>query len=171
VYWLGRPRYLRWLAAATILVAAFYAEFRPQHMVDHPFAAAAIERGELISAVEWRRVPESLLPVPDLTTAYAAVGIEEGEPLLPSHVAAAGHVPPGWWSIPVAMAFAAPVGTPVQLVATESGLVAEGVIVADPPDDPFVIEPAALVAVPPGEAAALAVAAAAGQVTVLIASN
>lgn len=171
MYWLGRPRYLRWLAAGAILVAAFYAEFRPRHTVDHPFAAAAIERGEPITAVEWRRVPDGLLPAPDLTTAYAAVGVVAGEPLLPSHVAAAGHVPAGWWSIPVAMAFSAPVGTPVQVVATETGLVVEGVIVAHPPDDPFAIEPAALIAVPPGEAAALAVAAAAGQVTVLIAGS
>jgi hypothetical protein len=159
------------VAAGTILVAALYAEFRPRHLVDHPFAATAIERGELITAVDWRRVPDGLLPVPDLTTAYAAVGVAAGEPLLPSHIAAAGYVPPGWWSIPVAMAFSAPVGTAVQLVATETGLVAEGMIVADPPDDPFAIEPAALIAVPPEDAAVLAVAAAAGQVTVLIAHS
>ncbi len=171
MYWLGSPAYLRWLAAGLIVAGALLLEFRPTHMVDHPFASESIARGDPLSAVVWRRIPDGLFPVPDLGGSFAAVDVGEGEPLLPSHVSEAGYVSPDWWSIPVAMPFGAPVGTSVQLVDSATGQLIEGVIVAEPPDDPFAIEPAALVAVPPESAAAFAVAAATGQVTVLIASR
>lgn len=171
MYWLGSPAYLRWLAAGLIVSGALFLEFRPTHTVDHPFASASIARGDPFSAVVWRHVPKGLFPVPNLEGSFAAVDVGKGEPLLPSHVSEAGYVPPDWWSIPVAMPFGAPVGTAIQLVDSATGQVIDGVIVAEPPDDPFAIEPAALVAVPPGSAPAFAVAAATGQVTVLIASS
>ncbi|MDH3731071.1 MAG: SAF domain-containing protein [Acidimicrobiia bacterium] len=171
MYWLGSPAYLRWLAAGLIIAGALFVEFRPTHKVDHPFAAEAMHRGEPLSAVVWRPAPSDLLPMPDLDGSFAAVDIAKGEPLLPSHVSGAGYIPPNWWSIPVAMPFAAPIGTSVQLVDGTTRQLIEGVIVAQPSDDPFAIDPAALIAVPPDSAAAFAVAAATGQVTVLIASR
>lgn len=165
---MGRPRYLRWLAAAIVLCVGLYAEFRPTHTTEHPFAAAPVAEGDAIIAVDWREVPAGLLVPPDLADAHAAVAVAKGEPLLPSHVAAAGQVPAGWWSIPVPMPFTAPTGTLVQLVDSVTQSTTEGVIVAQPPDDPFAVAPTALVAVPAQAAAAMAVAASEGRVTVLI---
>lgn len=171
MYWLSSPPYLRWLAAGLIVAGALFLEFRPAHTVDHPFASESIPRGDPLTAVEWRRVPKGLFPLPNLEGSFAAVDVGKGEPLLPSHVSEAGYVPPDWWSIPVAMPFGAPVGTAIQLIDGATAQATDGVIVAEPPDDPFAIEPTALVAVPAESAAAFAVAAAAGLVTVLIASR
>jgi Flp pilus assembly protein CpaB len=167
VYWLGPIRYLRWLAAAAVLAVGLYAEFWPEGTVPHPFAARDIDAGQPITAVDWRRVPRNLLRPPDLEGALAATAINAGEPVLPSHVAHTA-VPAGWWSIPVAMPFAPPPGTSVQLIDADTGAVATGIVIAEAADDPFAIDPAALVAVAPEDAASFAVAAAAGAVTVLI---
>ena len=171
VYWLGPIRYLRWVAAVAVLTVGLYAEFRPQNTVDYPFASEVIHRGDAVVSIDWKRVPAGLLPHPDLDAAVAAVDIGAGEPLLPGLMMVALPVPAGWWSIPVSMPFVAPVGSHLQLVNTESGAVSEGIVVAAPPDDPFAIDPAALVAVPPEHAAAFAVAAAVGRVTALIAAG
>ncbi len=168
MYWLSRPRYLRPVVAAIVVAGALYVEFRPQATARHPFAAESMAAGEPIDSVEWRSVPAGLFPQPDLAGARAAVDIGEGEPLLPSHVSITTGAPADWWSLPVPMSFAAPAGTRVQLVDAATGTTAPGVVVAPPPDDPFIIDPAALIAVPPESAGRLAVAAAAGEVTVLI---
>jgi hypothetical protein len=171
VYWLGPTRYLRWVAVAVVLGVGLYTEFRPQHTTDHPFAGADIEQGRPISPIEWRPVPVGLLPPPHLDGAVAAVAIGAGEPLLPSQLARPTTVPAGWWSIPVAMLFTAPPGTVVQLVDGRTGSSVDGVVITEPPDDPFAIEPTALIAVPPEQAASFAIAAASGEVTVLIAGG
>lgn len=171
MYWLGRANYVRWVIGVAIFGVALFAEFRPTNTVAHPFAASEIARGEPLAGLEWRQIPRGLLPMPDLNAAFAAVDLAVGEAVLPSHVAASGHVPGDWWSIPVAMPFAAPTGTLVHLVDTQTGLSTEGVVMAEPPNDPFAIEASALVAVPPESAAALAVAAAAGSITVVISSR
>ena len=171
MYWLGRPPYLRWIAAVVVLAVGLFAEFRPTTTTHHPFAATDIGRGTQITDVEWRRVPRGFLAQPDLTDAFAAVDVPKGEPLLASHVAPGRHVPPSWWSVPVPMPFSAPIGTAVRLVDALSQRVTDGIIVAEPADDPFAVQPSALIAVPPDAAAAIAVAAGEGRVTVLLAAG
>lgn len=171
MYWLGPVRYGRFVVAAFILAVGVWAEFRPTATQQHPFAATDVARGEPIEAVEWRRVPKGLLPMPELSGARAVIALRRGEPILPSHLGSSPVIPADWWSITVAMPFAAPPGSEVQLVRTDNGSTTTGIVIEPPVDDPLSFEPQGLVAVPAADAAAFGVAAASGEVTVLIAGN
>jgi SAF domain len=171
VFWLTRPPYLRWAAAALILVGALVWDLRGRTGVLYPFAAVPISAGAAIGEgdVEWRTVPNGLMAPPDLAVPIAARAIDSGEPILPSALDTGGGVPAGWWSVPVTLPSAATVGTRVRLIATEANVEADGVVVAAGTSDLLSISDAGLVAVPPERATPIARAAADGTLLVLVA--
>lgn len=171
MFWLTRPPYLRWAAAALLLVGALAWDVRGRSGVPYPFAAQPIAAGAIIgeSDVEWLTVPDGLLTPPDLSAPIAARAIVAGEPILPSAVDAEAGVPDGWWAVPVALPAAAVVGSRVRLIATVSGIESDGLVVAAASTDLLSISDAGLVAVPPEHATAVAGAAVDGTLIVLVA--
>jgi Flp pilus assembly protein CpaB len=171
VFWLTRPPYLLWAAAALLLIAALAWDVRGRSGVPYPFAAQPIAAGTAIEEadVEWRTMPAGVLAMPDLSAPIAARAIPAGEPILPSAVDAEAGVPSGWWAVPVALPAAAGVGSRVRLIATDTRVESEGIVVATGSSDLLSISDAALVAVPPERATAIATAAAAGTLIVLVA--
>jgi hypothetical protein len=170
VFWLTRPPYLRWAAAALLLIAALAWDLRGRSGVPYPFAAQPIAAGAVIEEddVEWRKMPAGVLAMPDLSAPIATRAIPAGEPILPSAVDADAGIPDGWWAVPVAIPAAAGVGSRVRLIATDSRVESEGIVVAAGSTDLLSIWDAGLVAVPPEHATAIAAAAAAGTLIVLV---
>lgn len=171
MFWLTHPPYLRWAAAALLLIAALAWDLRGRSGVPYPFAAQPIAAGAVIEEadVEWRTMPGGVLAMPDLSAPIAARAIPAGEPILPSAVDADAGIPAGWWAVPVALPAAAVVGSRVRLIAADTMVDSEGIVVAAGSTDLLSTSDAALVAVPPERATAIATAAAAGTLIVLIA--
>jgi Flp pilus assembly protein CpaB len=170
VFWLTRPPYLRWAAAALLLIAALAWDLRGRSGVPYPFAAQPIAAGTVIGEadVEWCTMPGGALTMPDLSAPIAARAIPAGEPILPSAVDPDAGIPAGWWAVSVALPAAAAVGSGVRLIATDTRVESEGIVVAAGSADLLSISDAGLVAVPPERATAIATAAAAGTLIVLI---
>lgn len=170
VLWLGRPPYVRWAIAAAIVVAAAVWDLRGTVTIAHPFAAIDIARGAPISEqhVVWKDVPRGLMPAPDLNGAVAAAAIQAGEPLTGALLEQQDGVPEDWWAVPVALPGAAVIGARVLLVA-EGIPPTEGVVIVPSAADVLGIADAGLVAVPPENAPALALAALAGTLVTLLA--
>ena len=51
MFWLTRPPYLRWAAAAAVVVAAFLWDLRGSSDILYPFATSAIAAGATIHGV------------------------------------------------------------------------------------------------------------------------
>lgn len=170
MFWLTRPPYLRWAAAAALVLVALVWDLHGRGGVPYPFAATAIEAGAVIGEddVEWRTAPQGLLTVPDLSAPIAARPIGAGEPILPSALDAEAGVPEGWWAVPVALPATAAVGAAVRLIAP-GGTQSDGIVVAVGSSELLSFSDAGLVAVPPEHAAAMAAAAIDGTLIVLIA--
>ena len=176
MFWLTRPPYLRWAAAALLLIAAMAWDLRGRTGVPYPFAAHRIAAGTAIGEddVEWRTVPSGVLVSPDLRSPDLAVpiasrAIDAGEPILPSAIEAGKGIPDGWWSVPVTLPAAAVPGSRVRLITTEGRVESDGIVVAAGSTDLLSISGAGLVAVPPQHATAVATAAVDGSLIVLIA--
>ncbi|NNC90907.1 MAG: hypothetical protein HKN80_00305 [Acidimicrobiia bacterium] len=170
MFWFGRPSYWRWAAAAILVVGALVIEFWPTEQVPYPFAAAPIGPGEPFE-VEWRQLPASAYDRPPLIGAVAAHALEEGEPITLSDVQRPVSVPAGWWALALEVPTRLAPGSPTQLVlAGGEGPAVPGIVVASEDPDRFGASgPTALIAVPAADASRVAVAAAARQITVLVA--
>jgi hypothetical protein len=172
-----RPPYLRWTAALAILIGAAALELDDRTTSLHPFTTSDIEAGDVIddSDLEWRPVPQGLLPAPALEAPVAAHDLRAGEPLTPSAVAADSLIPSGWWSIPLTLPGTARAGAQVRLViltdnpntSTEAASAVEGIVVEAGAVDAFSVSEAGLVAVPADAADRVAVAAADERLIVL----
>ncbi len=167
--WLQSPQWARWGLAIVITAAAIWTEFRPDPSVEHPFAISPIGVGEPIGPTntENRDIPSGLLePVPDV--GFATHGYEPGEPITTGGLSERPIVvPDGWWSIAVALPPGITVGSDVQLVLIDSGLVVPGRVTSVPYDDPLSSNEGS-VAIPPESAAAVAAALLNGRVAVLV---
>lgn len=171
VFWMRRPPYLRWLAAAAVLVVALALELSGRQSIQHPFAVHDIAAGATITHgdVEWRPVPAHLLPMPDLTNPVAAHDVAKGEPLRPSDVAPGSLVPPGWWSLPLVLPPSAVPGVAVRIVVLgDPTATVEGIVVAASESDAFSMADAGLVAVPESHANLIAGAAAEDRIMILL---
>lgn len=160
------------MAATAIVLVALFVEFRPSPLTEHPFLTAAVTTGDEIGDwnTEWRSVPAGLLPEVD-PSGTAARPIAEGEPLLESMLSEAGKpVPDGWWTIEIELPEGTAAGTRAQLVLLGSGSVVDAIVVGEPIDDSFGSSLGS-VAVAPGEAVATAVAAAGGDIAVMISAR
>ena len=171
MFWLTRPPYLRWAAAAAVVLAALLWDLRDESETPYPFAASEIAAGSSIteSMVEWRNLPNGVMALPDLSAPVAARDLTAGEPIVPSAVSGATIVPDGWWSVPVPLSPGAVPGSQVRLIDTVSGLETDGFVVAAGTDDLLSIDTSGLVAVPPDAAAGIAIAADQGTLVVLLA--
>jgi len=171
VFWLRRPPYVRWAAAAAVVLAALLWDLRDEAASPYPFAASGIAAGTPIteSMIEWRNLPQGAMALPDLSDPVAARDVPAGEPIVPSAVSGPPAVPDGWWSIPVPLSPGAVPGTQIRLIDTASGLEADGLVVVAGSDDVMSIDTSGLVAVPPDAAAAVAIAASQGTLVVLLA--
>ena len=173
MFWLTRPPYLRWVAAAAVVLAALLWDLRDEAEAPYPFAVSTISAGTPIteSMVEWKNLPDGALALPDLSDPVAARDLPAGEPIVPSAVSGAPVVPDGWWSVPVPLSQRAVPGSQVRLIDALSGLEVDGFVVAAGSDDLLMsIDTSGLVAVPPNAAAAIAIAAAEGTLVVLLGS-
>jgi hypothetical protein len=180
-----RPPYLRWIAAAALVLVALAFELESRTMATHPFLTRDVAPGEAITddAVEWRPAPRGLLPMPNLADPIAAHHLSAGDPLTAGSVANDRLVPAGWWSIPLNLPSTARVGGRVGLVLLPARDIAaaglddavpqdwvEGVVVERGEADAFSVAGAGLVAVPPAAARAVAIAAAEERLMVLYGS-
>jgi hypothetical protein len=169
VFWFGRPPYLRWLAAAALVIGAATIEFWPDGEADYPFAAAPMEAGDPL-LIEWRRLPAGLYPPPAVLGVVASHQLAEGEPITSSDVQPPVAVPAGWWSLVLEVPLRLAPGTGVRLVLTgHDGEQVPGVVIASEEPERFVATgPTALIAVPGELTARVATAAAARQIVVLV---
>jgi hypothetical protein len=151
MYWLRRPPYLRWFAAAFLLVLGFYMEMRPSPVEPYPFAAESIPMGSPIEqSISWRDVPQGLLPHWESPVAgIARSEILVGDPLLPS-LTGKIVVPDDWWAVPLPLPIPAPPGTLLRLVLDGTDSVVEGLVVATGLDTGF--ETIGMVAFAPADA-------------------
>ncbi len=167
--WLGRPPYLRWFAAASVIAAAIAWDASQRATEPFPFAAVDLVRGQPITQqeVQWREMPVGSLIMPVLDGALASTTITEGDPITVSLVSTLPPLPPGTWAVPVALPLGTGVGMTVRLVFTD-GTATVGVIVQPATEDSFGLVTDGLVAVSETVADAVAVAAAYGDLVVLI---
>lgn len=167
MYWLRRPPYLRWVAAALLLVAGLAMELREAPSERYPFAAETIPPGGSIeSSIDWRQIPIGLLPRWDAQVAgIAAMEIAVGDPILPS-ASVSFSVPADWWSVAIPLPTPAPPGSPIRLVLDDSGQVAEGVLIEAGIESGF--ETIGMVAFAPSDAPRVAVAAMNSALVVMI---
>jgi hypothetical protein len=155
-----------------VAVVALYIELRPESSVELPFAIVDIPAGDQIGAdnTELREVPAGLLAGAALGD-VALEAIAAGDPVLTSAVGAPGSVvPTGWWVVGVTLPVGAQAGDPVRLVLLDTGAEVEGVVAHPGSDDPFAAADGG-VAVPPGQTAEVAVAAANARLAVLVGSG
>lgn len=165
------PPYLRWIAAALLVVGAAAWEVQKTAGVAHPFARHAISASTplTIADISWRRVPSGLLPMPNLDGVTAAHDLAAGEALAPSSVSTHRPVPEDWWAVPASLPPGSAIGDRVRLVVIEPPASFDGIIAAPSSEDSFGFDATGLVAVHPSDAVAAAAAAANGTLLVLVA--
>ena len=167
--WLESPPWGRWLAAALIAIGAIWAEFRPDSLIEHPFATERIERGDVIAEqnTEYRRVPTGLFE-PVVLGLTALANVEEGEPLLASKVGDPDEViPSGWWSIEIELPPSASRGDAARVLILSTGVMVDAVVVSAWTDDSFGT-PLGALAVAPEHASEVAAASELGDVAVMV---
>lgn len=169
VLWLGRPPYLRWLAAVALIVAALVWDLSERATAPFPFAADDLERGQEITEADlkWQDMPVGAFAVPDLANAIPLVPIRAGDPIVASLVSRSPTLPPNSWAVPVQLPVGAHVGTVVKLVFADGSDVG-GVVMQSAREDSFGFETTGLVAVADQAASTVALAAANGDLVVLL---
>lgn len=177
MYWFARPPWIRWAVSACLLVAAFALEVRGPATTDHWFATSDIAAGTPLTPDQFRavRVPSGLFPSIE-PHGFARTEIYAGDPLTNGQVTGQPvRVPDDWWVIELPVPARLQLGQTVLLVVLDTDIATTvgGLTVAvDATSDPFGGSSAVgSIAVPSAEAAAVAAAAATGNVTVLTANN
>jgi len=170
VFWLTRPPYLRWAAAAAIVLGAFVWDLHGEATTAYPFAARSIPSGAALSDadVTWKDLPSGVLALPDLSDPVTSRSLAAGEPIVPSALGGPSPVPDGWWSVPVPLPPTASPGARARLVAATPPVETDGVVVSAPGGDLLSYAETGMVAVPPEAATAVAVAAGEGTLIVLL---
>ncbi|RZV45534.1 MAG: hypothetical protein EX267_05215 [Acidimicrobiia bacterium] len=166
MFWFGRPPYLRWVAAATLVVGAAMIEFWPTDEAAYPFTSTAVEAGEPVR-VEWRMLPAGTYPRVSLDGKVAGHAMPAGEPIAASDLQVPIDIPDGWWALALEAPFPLYPGAATRLVLGEGGDV-PGIVIASGDGNSFGT-PTALIAVPGEHASAVAMAASARQIVVLVA--
>lgn len=179
MYWFRRPPYLRWAAAALLIVTAVWMDLRPQPTSLQPYAIVDLDPGTGLddSMIEWRSVPSGLLPPLNDPQGVVLRRVAAGEPLVPSALSTRQiPAPDGWWTMEVQLPAGAVPGQEVQLILLPTGSDTSpqsvpGLVIAPAPadPDPLAIEPEpGLVAVPGDLAAITAAAVAEGSVSTIL---
>jgi hypothetical protein len=169
--WLQTPQWGRWLIASLLATLALWIELRPEPTVDHPFAVIQILAGDEIGVVntEMRPVPRGLLD--SVGSGVSSSAIAAGEPVLASNVVEAqSHIPSGWWIVAADVPANTKPGDKVRVVLLITGEIVDGVITSAFNDDPFSATSGAI-AVEADRAGEVAIAAADGQIAVLVSTG
>jgi len=167
MYWLTRPPYWRWLAAACVVAVAAYMDLSGPPTELYPFVAHGAESGETV-VVEWRPVPSGFLPPPGETTGVAGRALVAGTPLVPGLLRSALSPPADWWAVPTDLPALAAAGSEVLISTQAPNLQVSGIVVAPSAETGFGSSSAGLVAIPLDQAAAVAAALAEGRATILV---
>lgn len=151
------------------MLGALVWDFTERATEPFPFAAIDLERGQPIApeSIVWRQVPRGSLRLPSLDGSTAANAIEAGDPIVRSLVTGATPLPPNTWAVPVPLPLGAGPGTVVNLVFAD-GTDVSGTIVQPASEDSLGYTSDGLVAVQGSAANAVALAAANGDLVVLI---
>lgn len=168
MFWLRQPPYLRWIIAVVVLVAGIALDTRSAAVISYPFVTTDIHAGQSVTGqIEWRQIPERLLPGWDGEVAgYSVTDVSAGTPLLPELVTTSS-VPEGWWSVALALPHAVGPGTRIRVSLGETTVT--GVLSGEVVDTGYEhIGPVAFAA---EDAALVAAAAARGAVVVMIGST
>jgi len=139
-------------------------------MTPHPFAVEEVPAGAVVdeSNTEIRAVPLGTFTPVELGL-VALDSILAGDPVLASNIGESGQaVPSGWWSLEMPLPRGAHRGDTARIVLLDTEVVASGVVVEDPDDDPLG-SGLGLVAVESELAAEVARAAGEGRAVVMIA--
>jgi hypothetical protein len=174
VYWFARPPYLRRLGAVVLVLVAAVIDLAPRSTISYPFAAADLDAGTILDtgSVEWRDVPDGLLPPGATGGTVTRYPVAQGEPLTASMTSSdRPSIPDGWWALTLPLPEDVVPGQQVQLVVTGGPPQAYAGIVIEPPSAADALsyeDPAGLVAVPSDSAVAVAAGAADGSITVLV---
>lgn len=168
--WLLRPPYLRYAAAALIILGALYLDLRPAPEVDHPFLTTGVPAGAMIGPadVEWRSIPSGTLPAVE-PAGVAVADLPAGTPLVAALLMTAPSIPDGWFALEIPVPDLATPGSPVRIVVDAETWTDAVVIALAPESNDFLGQGNnALVAVPGDAAAIVAEATRTGSVTVLL---
>lgn len=152
------------------MAAAFLWDVSERATEPFPFAVSELSRGQSISEddVEWRQVPVGSLAFPDLAGATAAATIRAGDPIVSSLVSAGAVLGLNNWAVPVPLPVGAAEGTSVKLVFADGSDIL-GVVIQPATADALGFETTGLVAVVGQAANSVALAAANGELVVLVA--
>lgn len=166
-----RPPYLRWAAAALVLIAGLSIELRPSPTVDVPVVIDDVPAGSVLLATDvvWRQAPAGLFDPVDLP-ATATRRISSGSVVTLADLRSGeSPVPTDWWSIELPVPPGAAAGDPILAVVTsgDQALAIRGVMASDPVDDGF-SDRNGLVAFSPDDAVTVAAATYENRVTVLV---
>lgn len=118
--------------------------------------------------ITWLPVPVGVLPQTVLE-GFLLVDVASGQPLVPSMFDAAPSIPTGWWAISVPVPEGSIPGSEVRLVVDVRGSprVVPGLLIRSF-DEATIEGTTALVAIPEGEAGAVAAALTDGALSVLV---
>jgi hypothetical protein len=170
VYWLARPSYWRWAVAILLVGASLYLELRPTPSIEHPFAGADLTAGSDNSdaVLDWRSIPIGVLPE-TILDGFLLVDVEAGQPLVPAMLDDAPLIPTGWWAVSVPVPEGSLPGVEVRLVVDVRGAprVVPGLLIRTF-EEATIEGSTALVAIPEGEAGAVAAALADSALSVLV---
>lgn len=166
------PPWGRWSVAGLIVTAALWVEFRPDPLVDHPFAVAPIVVGEEVNETNtvYQRIPAEILE-PVVLGQVAVRAVSPRSPVLADDLGVPESiVPEGWWVVSTDVPASASPGDVVRLILLDQGTVVDGVVAATSTEDPFASSSGA-VAVPSESAAEVATAASDGRLAVLVSTG
>ena len=167
--WLTHPPYLRWFAAAALLLAALAWDLSERQTVPYPFASQSIARGSAITEefIEWKEVPVGAMTSPSLVGASAAVDIVAGDPVTRSMTTTTPPLPEGWWSVPIDLPQGIPAGASIRVIFPD-GSAATGIVTQPATDDGYGISSPGTVGFPQSMADTVAQLAAVGDLVVLV---
>jgi hypothetical protein len=153
-----------------LIGASLYFELRPVPSIEYPFAAADLTAGSDIAGAEvvWRSIPIGVLPETVLE-GFLLVDVGSGQPLVPAMLDASPQIPTGWWGLTVPVPVGSVPGSEVRLVVDVRGLprVVPGLLIRIF-EEATIEGTTALVAIPEGEAGAVAAALADSALSVLV---
>ena len=167
MFWLTRPPYWRWLAAAAVVAIAAYMDLSGPHREAYPFAAEASGSGDTV-VVEWRQVPRGVLPAHGDISGVAVRPLAAGTPLVSGLLAPPRVIPDDWWAVAMELPTTAVAGSDVLITTRAPELQVIGIVVTPTASSGFGSLSPGLVAVPPADAATIATALADHRATVLV---
>lgn len=167
MFWLTRPPYWRWLAAAAVIAAAAYMDITGPPNESYPFVAEDVRSGEAV-VVDWREVPRGVLPRHGETSGVAGQSLTAGTPLVRGLLRPPTATPPDWWAVEVELPASAVAGGDVMITTRSPQLQVVGTVVTPATSSGFGSVSPGLVAFPPDQAATVATALAEHRATILV---